>query len=356
MQTINTTHLPRRTVADGFQQTRQKSVPLWWIRLTNYEYWPWLVLYIPVLPIWLWNALRTRSLTYFTAINPGWKEGGFYGVGKKAILDLVPAKYKPQTTMVSIDEEPTSQILGFEYPLIAKPDMGERGNGVAKIHTIAELIDYHRNSPQNYIVQEYVSYKTELGILYSRMPGSATGMISSVTLKAFLSVTGDGVHTLEQLVLAQDRARFQAPRLKEKYSKIWYDILAQGQKLELESIGNHCRGTRFINANYLINPQLNQVFDHIANQIPGLQYGRYDLRVANIDDLYQGKNIRIVELNGVNADPAHIYDNRHGLFHTFKDLVWHWLRIGDIAKHNLRQGIHASGNRIVWKNLKERNF
>lgn len=315
--------------------------PLWWIKLTNYEYWPWLLLYVPILPIWLWNVLKTRSLTYFKAVNPGWKGGGFYGVSKKAILDLVPAEYKPKTILISKEHDLLAQILGFEYPLIAKPDVGARGKGVTKIQTVEELMDYHLNSPHDYIVQEYVSYKTELGVLYSRMPGQTKGLISSVTIKAFLSVTGDGLHTLEQLVQSQDRARFQQVRLATKYAPIWTDVLAAGQKLELESIGNHCRGTRFINANYLINNQLNEVFDQIADQISGFQYGRYDLRVATIEDLYKGKNIRVVELNGVNADPAHIYDNSHGLLRTFRDLAWHWLRIGDIAKHNL-QNYHRS--------------
>jgi hypothetical protein len=327
--------------------------PLWWIKLTNYEYWPWLLLYVPILPVWVWNVLRTRSLTYFTAVNPGWKAGGFYGASKKDILDLVPAGYKPKTVLISKAQALPVQISGFEYPLIAKPDVGARGHGVTKIHTVEELMDYHLNSPHDYIVQEYVSYKTELGILYSRMPGQSQGLISSVTMKEFLSVTGDGRHTLEQLVQRQDRARFQQAHLSLKYASIWKEVLAAGQKLELESIGNHCRGTRFINANYLINNRLHEIFDHIADQIPGFQYGRYDLRVSTIDDLYEGKNIRVVELNGVNADPAHIYDNSHGLLLTFRDLAWHWLRVGDIAKHNLQHGVRTAVAETVWRNLRK---
>jgi hypothetical protein len=330
--------------------------PLWYIKLTNYEYWPWWTLYLPVLPIWLWNALRTRSFTYFTAVNPGLKSGGFYGESKKDILDLIPNEYKPTTLMIHLKNPLFVQMQHLDFPLIAKPDIGERGNGVSKIHNLIELELYHRNATEDYILQEYVDFKLELAILYSRMPGDDKGKITSVTQKEFLSVTGNGFETLATLVNSSDRARFQAVKLQEKYANLWHSILLNGQKIELESIGNHCRGTRFINANYLINRELEQVFDNIADQILGFDYGRYDLRVRSLEDLYQGKNIRIVELNGVNADPAHIYDNSHGFLASLRDIKEHWLRIGDIAKVNLGRGFKAISFGEMYEKFKSRNL
>jgi hypothetical protein len=330
--------------------------PLWYIKLTNYEYWPWWTLYLPVLPIWLWNALRTRSFTYFTAVNPGLKSGGFYGESKKDILDLIPNEYKPATLMIHLKNPLFAQMQHLDFPLIAKPDIGERGNGVAKIHNLIELELYHRNATEDYILQEYVDFKLELAILYSRMPGEDKGKITSVTQKEFLSVTGNGIETLATLVNSSDRARFQVEKLQEKYANIWHSILPNGQKIELESIGNHCRGTRFINANYLINKELEQVFDNIADQILGFDYGRYDLRVRSLEDLYQGKNIRIVELNGVNADPAHIYDNSHGFLASLHDIAQHWLRIGDLAKVNIKNGFKTVAISEIWGKFKDRNL
>ena len=32
------------------------------------------------------------------------------------------------------------------------------------------------------------------------------------------------------------------------------------------------------------------------------------MKVNSIEDLYEGRNIKIMELNGVSSDPGHIYD------------------------------------------------
>ena len=90
----------------------------------------------------------------------------------------------------------------------------------------------------------------------------------------------------------------------------------------------------------MIDKQLERIFDDIANNIEGFHYGRYDLRVASLEDLYRGENIRILELNGVNADPAHIFDNRHGLFNSVRDLYKHSRLIGKIARKNMSQRAH----------------
>lgn len=337
----------------------QKSAikrPLWLIRLTNYEYWPWLLVYSPMLVSWLWHAARSGSLAWFTAVNPGLREGGFYGESKKAILDLIPAEFKPTTLLISRKQEPLGQLRGLHFPLIAKPDVGERGNGVAKILTAGQLADYHQNAPTDYLIQPFIDFKIELAVLWSRLPDEPAGRVSSVTMKEFLAVTGDGQRTLGELISASDRARFQEKRLRLFYEKQWATVLPAGQKMELESIGNHCRGTRFIDANWLIDARLEAVFERISGQIAGFQYGRFDLRVASLADLLDGKNIRIVELNGVSADPAHIYDGSHGLFRTWRDLFWHWSRIAEIGRANLEKGIRPARSMAVWRKFRGRNL
>ena len=75
-------------------------------------------------------------------------------------------------------------------------------------------------------------------------------------------------------------------------------IIAQGEVKHLVVIGNHARGTTFLNANHLITPQLIDVFDAISKQVEGYNFGRYDIRVPSLEDLYAGRNIKILELNG----------------------------------------------------------
>ena len=58
-----------------------------WRRLTQFEYWPIWAIYAPIVPYLIWQALRHKSLTVFTAANPGMAGGGFAGESKSDILD-----------------------------------------------------------------------------------------------------------------------------------------------------------------------------------------------------------------------------------------------------------------------------
>jgi ATP-grasp domain len=315
--------------------TKQRP-PLWWIKLTQYEYWPWWLLYVPLLPMWLFEALRSGNFRYFMAVNPCMPNSGFYGADKKVILDCIPDQYKPRTLGVS-PKEGMEVPESWQFPFIAKPLVGERGKGVKRIENIAQWNQYVTDAAGlGFMIQEYVPWRLEFGILYYRMPGAAKGHITSVTQKEFLHIIGDGQHTIAELTLQKPRAAMQYDRLKPLFdADFWNTIPDLGKVVDLELIGNHCRGTRFINCNYLIDPQLENVFDNIAKNMNGFNYGRYDLRVLSLESLYAGENIRILELNGVDADPAHIYDNQYGLFNSLRDLYRHSHIIGKIARKNL---------------------
>ena len=150
------------------------------------------------------------------------------------------------------------------------------------------------------------------------MPNEEKGKILSVVLKEFANITGDGISTVKTLIL-------QNPRYAIAYNAIIDDIevdlnkvLEKGETVIIQKIGNHCKGTKFINGNYLINPQLELVFDEVCGMIQGIYYGRLDLKVKSIDDLYNGKNIKVMELNGVGSEPGHFYDQKTGYFNVIK--------------------------------------
>jgi len=329
------------------------KLPLFIIKYTQYEYWPWLLFYIPVLPYWLFLAAKNRSLAYFTSANPGIELGGFYGESKSDILNLIDKKYLPIT--IEVDRISFDCILNkmkdndLDFPLIAKPDVGERGNDVVKINNIEELIQYNLKCKSKYIIQEYISYEYEFGILYSRLPNSNQGKVTSVTLKEFLSVVGDGTSTIKELMQKNTRARFQIARIQSLIGDEMDRVLAKGEKHIVEHIGNHCRGTRFIDNNYLINDKLNAVFDTISLPINGFYYGRFDLKVKSIADLYLGKHIKIMELNGASSEPGHIYDSSHTLFKAYKDLLSHWSRLSDVSMQNVKRGYKPVPFSIIVK-------
>lgn len=319
-------------------------LPLFLIKIFNYEYWSWWVFYLPMVPYWLLQAFRAKSFTYFTTVNPGIEAGGFYGEQKSEILKYIPQEYLPTTICISPENSfgevlTHIQLHGLSYPMIAKPNVGERGTAVVKILAETQLKGYHTSIGANYLIQEFVDYPIELGVLFSRMPHEKSGKVSSVTLKEFLTVTGDGQSTIETLIINNTRARFQLEALRNRLGDSLLDVLPLGEKRILEPIGNHCRGTKFVNANQLINDRLDNVFSQIANNFEGFHYGRFDMKVACLEDLYAGKNIRIMELNGVSSDPGHIYDPQYYLWEAYRDLKWHWNRVAEISIANQKRGI-----------------
>lgn len=303
--------------------------------------------YLPMLPYWLWQALRTRSFAFFTSANPFIEMGGFFGESKINILEHIPAQYKPQTLFFAgkpslIDITTQLSKAGLSFPIVLKPNVGERGFEVEKITDLAALERYLAHHPTDLIVQEYVDYDIELGVLYNRLPGQAQGQVTSVTLKEFLSVQGNGHSSIEQLMEQETRARFQLQAMRQRLGAGIQEVLPQGEKRMLEPIGNHCRGTKFLNANHLIDQRLNRVFDEIAQHMPDLHYGRFDMRVRSYADLYQGQYIRIMELNGASSEPGHIYDPQYTLRQAYRDLAQHWKILADICIAQRQRGVQPT--------------
>ena len=313
-----------------------------WVRLRKWEYWPLEVFQIPVIFYWLWFGLRARSLTFFSASNPGIELGGMFGESKYGILKKIPAHLRPKMALVCYPSslQDVLQIMRenkLTFPVISKPDVGERGFKVERIFSEEEMARYLEQVNNNFIIQELIDLPLECGVFYIRRPGEATGRITSVNLKEMLTVSGDGHSTLRELILKQERARMQWKRLKHRFAGRLEEVVPSGKQVVLNHIGNHCLGTKFLNGEHLINEQLKDIFDKIAVQIEGFYYGRFDLRSATIDDLYAGR-IKILELNGCSSEPAHIYEPGFSLMEAYKILYRHWREMYHISRLNKEKG------------------
>jgi len=241
---------------------------------------------------------------------------------------------------------------GIVFPVIAKPDIGERGWKVEKILDAQQLYAYMNEAKADFLIQEYVDYELELGVFYYRFPDQPNGIISSVVIKEFLTLTGDGRSTFEALVLQDPRARLQYSALKQRYAHRLNEVLAEGESSMIMPIGNHSRGTKFLNGDYLITPQLARVFDRISRPIDGFYYGRFDIRCSSLSDLYTGSGIRILELNGVGAEPAHIYDPRFPVMKAYRVLFQHWSVLYRISRANNSNGVAYMSLREVIERYK----
>lgn len=268
--------------------------------------------------------------------------GGMFGESKFDVLKKIPKQYTAKTILISLPATreaviKTLQQHGFQLPVIFKPDLGERGFMVAKIETESDIDSYLSKSKIDFLAQELVDLPLEYGIFYTRFPNEDKGKVTSIVIKEMLTVIGDGKSTLQKLILDKDRAKLQWTTLKEVYCERLNEILPPGIPVELVSIGNHCLGTKFLDGSHLITHELSETFDSIGQQIDGFYFGRFDLRCASLNDLYKG-NIKVMELNGCGAEPAHIYHPGYSLHKALRILFEHWRNIFIISRENSKRG------------------
>lgn len=283
---------------------------------------------------------------------------------KKEIYDLIPQQYYPKTELI---REGTSLevILNtlkeaeIKYPLIAKPDIGLRGSAVKKINSIVDLKKYSDKANFDYVVQDLIPYENEIGIFYVRYPDEKTGRITGIVSKEFLIITGNGYSTVEELIKENPRYELQLRVLKQEYGKKLLDILPKEEKLNLVPYGNHARGAKFIDGNHWITPKLTQMVNEMCLQIPEFYFGRLDVMYNTIEELEQGVNFLIVELNGASSEPTHIYDPKHSLFFAWKELARHITYMYEISAANHKNGapylLHKDGMKEYRMHLEQSN-
>lgn len=302
-------------------------------RKLQWEFWPSWAIYLPLAPYFVWLAIRHRSLLVFTAANPGIPSGGLVGESKAAILHQL--SHTPAFTLVSEPEE-ASRFMNqhdLSYPIVLKPDVGERGDGVVIVRSEVEL---HCLLKSPMILQQYVA-GAEFGVFYYRFPGESAGRILSITEKHFPSMTGDGVHSLEQLILDDERAVIVADTYARLCRTPMETIPAQGERVPLVEIGSHCRGAMFLDATHLNTPQLEQTIDAIARSHPGFYIGRFDIRAAS-REAFQAGELSVIELNGVGGEATHIYDPAVSIGEAYRSLAMQWRLAYEIGSLNRRNG------------------
>jgi pimeloyl-ACP methyl ester carboxylesterase/membrane protein DedA with SNARE-associated domain len=315
-----------------------------WRRLIRWEFWPPWVFYVPVVCYIGFLAVKYRSLTLFTAANPAMPASGFIGESKTEILRGLSAASGLVARSSTIDglinpskrlEKAKSFMIrnGLAFPVVLKPDAGQRGSGVAVVRSDVELEEYLRETKATTIIQEYVS-GFEFGVFYYRYPSATRGCIFSITEKRFPRVIGDGKSNLAELILSEPRAVCMAKFYLNKQPERLFDIPKMGEAVQLVEVGTHCRGAIFLDGAWVRTEMLEQAIDRISQSYPGFYFGRYDIRTPSIEDFKQGHNFKILELNGVTSEATHIYDPKNSLFAAYEALFSQWRIAFEIGEQN----------------------
>lgn len=338
-------------------------------RWYRWEFWSIIPLYTPIAFYNLWQMLRYRRLTLPLISNPGIEYSGFVGESKNKIYEAlandITRPFLPAFMAVPSMTHVSDRVglvrawmvsEGVDFPIILKPDVGQRGAGVKRIKNEEQMSDYFRRETHPIQAQAFVEGPYEFGVYYVRLPNQEQGKVLGLTGKEFPKIVGDGKSTVLDLILRNKSGLGRYHLFIKRFHHRLDEILKNGQVLFLATTGNHCLGTVFQDHSHLLTEALQQRFDELSRSMEGFFIGRYDLRTSDLEAFRQGNDFRIVELNGAGAEPSHMYDSRYGWLAGMRMLVKHWETLWRIGHLNERAGHKPPGlrelGRSIWSYLK----
>ncbi|HNM46663.1 MAG TPA: VTT domain-containing protein [Candidatus Sumerlaeota bacterium] len=328
-----------------------------------FEFWHPALFYIPVAFHYAWLAIRFRSISLPSLANPSIYSGGICRESKSEILAMIPANHRdkvpPFLTHRKNGDESFDALLermkqtGLVFPVVAKPDIGQRGAGVQRIPDAEALRKYITDFPGGIpiVIQELIAMPHEAGVLYYRRPGEETGHIMSLTLKELPCVTGDGERTLRQLIMAERRASIVAPMYFRRHTDALDKVLSKGEVFPLVFTGNHCQGAVFRDGTPLVTTALRDAFAAISDSMPEFYFGRFDVKYQDLESFLRGENFRVVEINGASAEATHIWDAKTKLTDAYRVLFHQFEILFLIGDENRRRGFKPIGGMAILKDF-----
>jgi membrane protein DedA with SNARE-associated domain len=324
-----------------------------WKRFRYWEFWKMKVFYLPILAYLARLMLKHKSVTIFTCANPAIEASGFVGESKKEIYEGLSKSpenqpYLLKFTTIKKDETDKFEIArkfitlnNLTFPVALKPNSGERGANAFIVKNEAELEKRLAEIKEDSILQEFAGGE-EFGVFYYRYPNEEKGKIFAITEKVFPKVVGDGVSTLETLILRDERAICLAKSYFERNEENLEKVLADGETYQIIDIGTHSKGCIFLDGTYLKTSELEAKVDEICQRFDGFYFGRFDIRTPSREDFQRGENLKIIELNGVTSEATSIYDPKNSVFTAWRILCRQWQIAFEIGDQN-----HAKGARIT---------
>jgi hypothetical protein len=309
------------------------------IRINHFEFWPAWTIHFPMYLLGIFWGIRLGNLNFFPAVNSGMANGGLFNYSKyESMRDFaeknVPKSIRstPPHLAFSVLEKANQRQIFF--PMILKPDIGERGRGVKLIANTHALENYlTRFQSESVIVQEFISKKEEYGVFVIKNPKTGTLQVTSVTQKIPLQVLGNGKDSVRTLVENHPRASRYPLEISPE---LWEIVPEKGLTYRLSMKGNHCKGAQFLDRSDLINPNVSAAFEKICQPLQGFHYGRLDVKVDAASDLENPTKITVLEVNGANSEPIHIYSPGNSYFKSLLTISDYFAEMAKIARFRLK--------------------
>src|SRR3546814_13838583 len=96
-------------------------------------------------------------------------------------------------------------------------------------------------------------------------------------------------------------------------------------------------------ASTLTSAKLSSAIGRVFEAIPGFHFVRLDLRCPSTTALSTGRDLRILEVNGVTAEAAHIYHPGAPLLAAYRSMFRQWRIAFEIGAANAARGADLTG-------------
>ncbi len=353
-----------RNIKDSTGSWRDRRVKRYIIAVKNiiqekydgcWEKAPWVVQFLPLIVKHFWH------LHLLKAVNPGMDGfSGLTGVSKQSINTCLNEAFRPQ--YFHFKKVPTLEQVtkSFEdkykkplpYPIICKPDMGERATGVTFIYCEEQLKSYLKTAAPDFILEVFHNTKKEFGLSFIQDPESKHYTIVSLVEKQIPFVIGDGKKTLQTLIQEKCVCMKIAP---DREAKILHgfsteereSIPQKKEEITIVRTASISYGTKFkkINIPKPNQKKLSSLIEKMIARKDGIYIGRFDLRADSVEDVLNGK-VKIIELNGIGGMPLEIYEPHISIDKKYDILFTYFEDVLAFAKKNIEYGRGMPANRL----------
>lgn len=305
------------------------------------------IIYLPATLYAILIGIKNRNLFFLSLANPKHALGGFVLDSKYEQQQRIPAPWRLKSLRIKprayINHK---QIISlFDFPVIVKPDIGEGGKGVKQIKQMDSLVAFSRQAKVAFIIQEYTSLTHEYSILCYRY--STSIYIRSITERIPLKVTGDGKMTLSDLINKLPYCNNKRQRIIASADTQLNERLYNNELRIVNGLGNYDFGATYIEHTEVKSP-LKKAITDLFTALQNYDVARIDVKAKNWNELQNG-HFKVLEINGLNGEPIHIYDQKYTLFSAQKEILKHWKQIHYISKNNAKSFRNRTS---LWDGIK----
>ena len=118
--------------------------------------------------------------------------------------------------------------------------------------------------------------------------------------------------------------------------------LEPGEPVQLVEVGSHSGGVICLDGKRYGTVALSDAMERLARTCDGFYFGRFDLRAPSLERFEQGRDFRVLELNGVTSEATHIYDPQYTLFQAWRTLFEQWRLAFEVGARNRARGVEPA--------------